>query len=457
VSKKLVLIVIDGLTPAMLERAVEQRLAPALAFLAEHGEYRRAVTTFPSLTPVCLSSLATGGHPDVHHIPHLVWYHAAEQRLVEYGSSFGAMRAVGATRAIRDAIFNMNAAHLSPDAVTVFEALDDAGLETAAVNMVCYRGRTQHVATVPGFSRAVQGPRRFFYYNLFESDVTGAPLAIRTRSGGSIDGYAGQVGRWLVTRDGFDFLLFYLPDYDFASHAEGPEAAHAALARADRAVGALFEAAGGPDAFLERYAVLVCSDHGQTRVDHAVRVQDALSDFRLFRRGGGPAELAVAASNRAGMVYLLPGCRAEKDELARRLESEPSVDVVLFREDGKAVARREGEAVRFWPADGGFAVRGDESLLPYPDALARAWGALANPNAGDLLVSAAPGYEFADLGGRHHAGGGSHGSLETGDSEVPMLAVGIDPPGRIVEVAPAVLGHFGVAAPAYVHASARVA
>jgi hypothetical protein len=113
--------------------------------------------------------------------------------------------------------------------------------------------------------------------------------------------------------------------------------------------------------------------------------------------------------------------------------------------------------VRFAPANGGFAVRGDASLLPYPDALSRAWGALANPNAGDLLVSAAPGFEFADLGGRHHAGGGSHGSLETGDSEVPMLAVGIDPPGRIVEVAPAVLGHFRVEPPAYVPLSARVA
>jgi predicted AlkP superfamily pyrophosphatase or phosphodiesterase len=118
-SKKLVLIVIDGLTPAMLERAVERRLTPSLAFLAEHGEYRRAVTTFPSLTPVCLSSIATGGHPDVHHIPHLVWYHAGEQRLVEYGSSFGAMRAAGTRRSIRDAVFNMNAEHLSPDAVTV--------------------------------------------------------------------------------------------------------------------------------------------------------------------------------------------------------------------------------------------------------------------------------------------------------------------------------------------------
>ncbi len=54
----------------------------------ESGEYRRAVTTFPSLTPVCLSSIATGAHPDVHGIPHLVWYHRGEERLVEYGSSF---------------------------------------------------------------------------------------------------------------------------------------------------------------------------------------------------------------------------------------------------------------------------------------------------------------------------------------------------------------------------------
>ena len=111
--KKLVLIVIDGLTPAMLEHAVESVDVPALRFLMESGEYRRAVTTFPSLTPVCLSSIATGAHPDVHGIPHLVWYHRGEERLVEYGSSFSAIRAAGTTRAIRDAIFGMNEEHLS--------------------------------------------------------------------------------------------------------------------------------------------------------------------------------------------------------------------------------------------------------------------------------------------------------------------------------------------------------
>src|SRR5829696_10586493 len=118
----------------MLEDTLERGAAPSLRLLADHGRYRRAISTFPSLTPVCLSALATGAHPDVHEIPHLVWYHRGEERLVEYGSSFGAIRAAGTTRAIRDVIFNLNEEHLSRNAVTVFEALESAGLVSAAVN-----------------------------------------------------------------------------------------------------------------------------------------------------------------------------------------------------------------------------------------------------------------------------------------------------------------------------------
>ncbi len=153
-------------------------------------------------------------------------------------------------------------------------------------------------------------------------------------------------------------------------------------------------------------------------------------------------ESLVTASNRAGMVYT----DGDPGELATRLDGNPAVEVVLWREDDTAVARREGEELRFTPTESS----GDASILDHPQGLERAWAALANPNAGELVVSAAAGWEFADLGGRHHAGGGSHGSLLAGDSEVPMLTVGLDvQPGSIVEVLPAVLGHFGVAAPAY--------
>jgi predicted AlkP superfamily pyrophosphatase or phosphodiesterase len=421
VTKKLILVVIDGLTPDVFEAAVERRSAPTLAALADAGTYTRAVSTFPSLTPVCLASLATGGGPDVHHIPHLVWYHRAERRVVEYGSSFGAMRAAGTRRVIKDAIVEMNAEHLASDAVTVYEALEDSGLVTAAVNVPCYRGRTRHVATVPGVVRPVNGPRRFFYYNLFESDVTGAPLAVRGRALGSVDAYAAAVGRWLVTRDGFDFLFFYLPDYDFASHALGPAGADEALARSDRAVGALVQAAGGLEAFLERYDMVVCSDHGQTHVERAVRLEDLV---------GAPQGI-VTASNRAGMVYLDGDARPVAERLARS----EGIGLALFREDDEFYAARDGGVERL--EHGG-----------------RAWQALANPNAGEVIVSAAAGVEFMDQGGRHHAGGGSHGSIDDGDSLVPMLVIGeLWPPASITAVAPLVLEHFGVEAPAYARAA----
>ena len=426
-TKKLILVVIDGLTPSMLEDTLERGTAPSLGLLAEHGRYRRAISTFPSLTPVCLSALATGAHPDVHEIPHLVWYHRGEQRLVEYGSSFGAVLAAGARQSLIDTIYGLNASHLGARAVTVYEALEDAGLTAAAINITCYRARHAHRPTVPFLARPAYGPKRFFFYNLFESDVTGAPLSVRNRPRGTIDAYATAVGRWLVTRDGFDFLVFYLSDYDYASHAQGPDAAHAALARCDQAVGTLIEAAGGADDFLARYAVILCSDHGQTPVSEVARLEDVFPDA------------IVTASNRAAMVY----SDDDPAELARRLDGNPAVDVVLRRDGDGLVARRDG-------ADGELA------QLEHPDGPARAAAALANPNAGELIVSAAAGWEFSDLAGRHHSGGGSHGSLLAGDSEVPMLAVGIDVlPASIVEVMPAVLGHFGVAPPAYARTPAR--
>jgi hypothetical protein len=435
---KVVLIVVDGMTPAAFERAVESGRAPALSFLEEHAEYRQATSVFPSLTPVCLTSIATGAGPGVHHIPSLVWWNRGERRIVEYGSSFPAIRAAGFSQSLVDTIFNMNAQHLSSQAVTIYEALEDAGLVTGAVNITCYRGRQRYLPVLPGLNRAAYGPRRFFFYGLFESDRTGAPLSIRSRRAGSIDAYATAVGRWLVTRDGFDFLAYYLSGYDYASHEGGPggAAAEAAVEQVDAGIGALLEAAGGPDEFLERYAVVLLSDHGQTKVERVARLEEPFADLA--------DEVVVAASNRAGQVYLLPGARVESAELARRLDGFAAVEVTLRREGDEVIARRDGADA---PVE----------KLEHPDAAWRARSALANPNAGELLVSAAEGWELADLGGRHHAGGGSHGSLVAGDSVVPLLTIGIGSElNRITDVAPAVLEHFGVPVPAAMEASVGV-
>jgi predicted AlkP superfamily pyrophosphatase or phosphodiesterase len=437
----LILVVIDGLTPSALEAGIDAGALPTLAALAEQGTLGTAVSVFPSLTPVCVSSIATGAYPSTHEIPHIVWWHRGERRIVEYGSSFGALRAAGVTRSLRDTLLGMNSRHLGAGAVTLFEALADAGLVTAAVNFTAYRGRTTHQASIPLLG-AVRGPERFFYYNLFESQRTGAPLSWRSRSSGTVDGYAAAVGRWLVTRDAFDFLVYYLSDYDYASHALGPAGAGDVLVRRDAAVASLAAAAGGIDDLLARYEIVVVADHGQTAVSEVIDVRTAF---------GGVPGTVVTASNRAAMVYRRDGCLLDARELAARLDGWVGADIVLFREEKEAIARKDGEELRFAPAaDGTFATAGDETLLDHPDALARAWGALANPNAGEVLVSATVGFEFSDLGGRHHCGGGSHGSLGAGDSVVPVLVTGrTAPPSRIVDIAPYVLDHFGVAPPAY--------
>jgi hypothetical protein len=89
--------------------------------------------------------------------------------------------------------------------------------------------------------------------------------------------------------------------------------------------------------------------------------------------------------------------------------------------------------------------------IEYPWALARIWSALKCPTAGDLLLSAAPGYEFVDWGGADHVGGGSHGSLHRTDSLGALLWCGTGPDSRaahgqwsLLDIEPMVRRHFGL-------------
>ena len=131
--KKLVLAVIDSLKPDMLDLAIEEGRAPALAALRGHGRLaqdaqtgvllplaaaapeqqeresgegqapalaalldcgtyvRDCISTFPSVTPVASAAIATGCGPGEHHIPSMNWFHRGEERYVEYGSSLQAL------------------------------------------------------------------------------------------------------------------------------------------------------------------------------------------------------------------------------------------------------------------------------------------------------------------------------------------------------------------------------
>ena len=508
---KLVLCVIDAMAPEMLVRAAESGAAPVLATLIERGSYiPDCVAAFPSVTPVCAASIVTGTAQDEHHIPGMNWYsRGAESRYVEYGSSLRAAQRFGIARQLTDTVYNMNRAHLSPDTLTVFETLDDADVRTAGTTYLMYRGRHRHepqrdtplARAVAGTlaRHPVMGPRELFYADIFASRRTGCRSTLGMP--GVRDRHSGCVSEYLVEHDLFDFLLLSLPDNDWYSHKHGPDAQLTSIAAADLQLARVMEAAGGVDAFLDEHAFIAMADHSQALVTDTIDLQDELSELGVLQPDGAnilgaltgsrtsarsredpQPRIAVCPSQRAAMVYALRP--AERDAMrasvvARALAIE-GVNLVawLARDahdrplEGVVAAPDRGE-LRFalggdlhdargvrWHLDGELSVldasvRADNALATpaYPDGLARLWSALTCPTSGEVLLSAAPGYEFVDWGGAAHVGGGSHGSLHVCDSLAPLVLCGLDPPEdppgqwAIRDVAGLVTGHFAPGAP----------
>ncbi|MGA2006170.1 MAG: alkaline phosphatase family protein [Solirubrobacteraceae bacterium] len=470
---------IDGARPAMIDQAVAEGRAPCLATLIERGSYsREAVAAFPSVTPVCSATIATGLGPDRHRIPSMNWYHRAEGRYVEYGSSFRASLRFGLGRQLTDTIYNMNGAHLAPDALTVFERLDDAGLRTAGTTYLIYRGRHLHqpasdsaLARIAAFAlvrRPVMGPRELFYADIFSSRDTGCRSTLGMP--GVRDRHAGCVGDYLVRHDLFDFLLLSLPDNDNHSHKLGPDSQVAAIAHADRQLARLFEAAGGADEFLAGHAVIVVADHAHTLIERTVSLGAQFSGFDVRRptdlRALEPAQIALCPAQRAAMIYVFsPATLARVLARAQRIDG---VEHVIWREGAEAVVARAGAQLRFSPGEELSDLRGRRWALSgarevldlrvrhgtvrsgeFPDALARVWDATACETAGDVLLTAAAGVEFTDWGGAGHVGGGSHGSLSAGDCNAPLICCGLEggltrEQWSIADVTPLITRHFGL-------------
>jgi hypothetical protein len=225
------------------------------------------------------------------------------------------------------------------------------------------------------------------------------------------------------------------------------------------------------------------ADHSQAPVTDTIALQDELADLGVLQppRGGDSedAHIAVCPSQRAAMVYALH--EPERDAmrasvvdraldiegvehviwLARDAHERPSEGVLCSRAHGELRFSPGGELEdprgERWSVDGPLAtidgsVRDGRLLTPdFPDVLARTWSALTCPSSGEVLLSAAPGYEFLDWGRQAHVGGGSHGSLHASDSLGALIACGVELPAAeppqwaIRDVAPIVLAHFGLA------------
>ena len=183
-SRKLIVAVVDGLEARGARGGDRVRGRADLRPARGARELRARGLRLSSLTPVCLSSIATGVGPDGHGIPHLVWYDRAERRVVEYGSIVRRASVAGhrPDRPRRPREHECGA----PVAGRGDRVRGARGRRSHDRRGQLHRVPRSHDAHGRGaVSRSVRGPQRFFFYGLWQSDRTGAPPSWRRHGAGA--------------------------------------------------------------------------------------------------------------------------------------------------------------------------------------------------------------------------------------------------------------------------------
>jgi Type I phosphodiesterase / nucleotide pyrophosphatase len=472
-SRSAVIVLADGARAEVFERMLAAGELPAIAdHVVARGSHRRATSTFTSTTGPAHVPILTGCFAGTADVPGYRWF---ERRAYRPGLWPGqwCMRSYNGPEAL---LLNRD---LSPRVRTLYE------LTREPINVfgVVTRG-------IPG-GRSLYGRRKralwpYIHYSRRWGDAE--PWAAR--------GLAESVSIPSELR----FVAF--PGIDWYSHYVDPDGDGAleCYRRIDRAVGEVADALRRTRAY-DDTLIVVLSDHGHTRVrthyDLPVRLEDdfgirvAYHSRAVFKRD--PEAVACVSGNGMCQVYLRgedwrapPPTRDEIDihhpGLRERLIAQAAIDLVITRAaDGPGlwIESRRGRA-RLDPLPGGVAYlveQGDpfgweqlpermtweEALAAtfdtgHPDALVQTVQLFRSPRAGDLVVSAAPGYDLRERY-EHPEHLSSHGALHSGHMIVPVasstpLAEG---PMRTADIFATVLRHLGRGVPDGIDGISRLA
>lgn len=488
VNKKVILFVVDSFHPLALKKCLESNLVPALDFIISKGSFfDSCVSVFPTMTPTCSSSIATGTLASQHQIPGLVWFNRRENRIVNYGASKWAVFKQGISRVIQDLMYNLNNVQLSKKVKTIYESLEQAGFSTGAVNPYIFRaGRgygtriplVMKIATLFNLGGQVWGPQILYLGQFIPPPGMGKTIMAGShyfRKFGINDDYSGTVTEWII-RGGKqpDLLSVYLPDTDGYAHRRDPVHTEPSLRRVDRQLRKVLNCFGSWEEALKKNIFIITGDHSQSLVEAS---KDALVDIPALLKGFSQVrlgenftagkELAICVNERMCHIYLLKGNKQLKRAVLKALSRHPGVDQVAWRENGWCMVRAgEQRKMSFRPGAGfrdqysqGWDIQGDPRVLDlslsgdrvrygnYPDAMNRLLSILECEQAGDVVLTARPGYEFVDDYSPSHRGCGSHGSLDAGDSLVPLVVsgsdIGLRNP-RLQDIAGLIRSHFGL-------------
>jgi hypothetical protein len=458
----LILLVADGARFDTIDadtRAGASTSLPSLARLRAEGALYPVTTAFPSVTGVAYAPFLTGRFPGPCGLPGLRWYDRAHARCrhFPYARSY-----LGAEMRHLDE-------DLDPSHPTLFE------LAPSRFNAMSMLGRGTARGERLGRDLRTLARAAFTHWR---GDAAGWI---------ALDEHVARVSTAHILEQRPAFACIALFGLDKASHSDGQGSplARRALAGIDAAIGQLragLERAG----LWEETQLWIVSDHGHS----AVRTHDDLAELArasghrvlahpwLFTRG---ADVAVMVSGNAmAHLYVELGRRERAgwaalrerwEPLVRTLLARESVDIVMLplddvrtevrtRERGSAMIEAAGGRYSYRTSDGDPLGLGYElanvtatdaydalERSAYPDAIVQIAQLSSSARSGDIIVSAAPGWDFREKWEpiRHES---AHGSLHRDHMLVPLLTSRPvrGTPRRTTDVVPSALQALGLSA-----------
>ncbi|MDF2681334.1 MAG: phosphodiesterase [Brevibacillus sp.] len=460
-SKPVIMILIDSLMDKPLREAIEKGSVPALQYVMAHGHYYpQMVSSFPTMSVTIDSSLLTGTYADQHHVPGLVWYSGKEKRMIFYGNGPKEALKINQPQVLIDAVYQLNQVQLNKQTKTIHEELAEKGKQSASINGIVFRGKTEHILRVPPLianttslpqQLKVTGPPFLSYAALAQLDPNNKNDRLWKKYGMN-NLFSAHDTAYLITQKKLPSVtLVYFPENDMAVHKKGVSQLKG-IEEADQALQVVLNAYGSWDQAVKNAVWIVMGDSGQSAVRHdrqaaTVDLRPLLNRYRIARLNepvGADDQIVISTNERMAYVYAIDE-KVPLSDVVKLLQNESKLDLIAMK-DGKNVQVTAGKNSRMFSYRPGgndkdeygqtWTISGDPSVADititnhqikygkYPDVLARLYGAMNSHEGRYVVVTIQPGYELVTESSPTHVGGSAHGSLHELDSLVPFLVAG---------------------------------
>lgn len=459
-TSRLLLVVADGVRPDVLAEELAQGNLPAMARLREKGGLYTVSTSFPSVTGPAYAPFVMGRHPAAVGMPGLRWFDRARSLRWSYAQA--------------RSYSGIDIWHVDGDLDPAIPTLYDLVTPSLAGLMMIARGAT-HGRVGRGIGWSLRAGWAHF---------RGDAGAWRRVEQAAVHEFFRRFRR---TRPLLSALGILGPDK--LSHAFGGESpiVRSAIRDVDAAI-AQAQAIAAEDGWSEGLRVWVVGDHGHAPVDQHDDLHAWLSGrgHRVLAHpqlGWRDADVALmVGGNAMGHLYLDPAQTTRSWWPSLRMRWQRVLDALLERPStGLLAVAMDSHTVRVFTGRDGVAdiirthegrearwsyrpLEGDPlhlggslphldahdawlagSSTPYADALVQLSTLVPSPRAGDIVLSAAVGWDLrARFEPTPHVS--THGALLNNQMLVPLLIDGpvTRIPQRTTDVVPSVLDLLGV-------------